>query len=480
MSLNWVEIDIILAELSLTGTYIRQIFQYDYRNIYFQLFSKQENTYVRICLEQGHTRLHTVVSRPGSRSASRTESRTGSRKVQPRFSEFLRSRIRGGRIISAAQIGHERIVQIEITRSSETTLLYLKLWGSASNVIACDSENTILEAAYRRPKRKECAGEIFQIPRTANINIKLLSARPALPEYNTYNQSIAAEYADDENVREQQKMVKDLIQYYTRQKNNLSKTIRTITGRQDSSESADRLQKCADIILTESRNIQRGDECIQATDFDGRAVTIPLDPSLSPSENAQKFYREAKKINARARRMNEEKADILQNFEEITHILQDLHTDPSPAILRKLSEEMRQKDSKARDLRKKDGRAKLTFESQGFQIVVGRNARDNEQLLRNFTRGNDTWLHTRDYPGAYVFIKQKPGKNIPLEVLLDAGNLAVHYSKAKNIGTADLYYTQVKYLRRPKKGKPGMVLPTQEKNLCVEVNNIRMKRLLGG
>ncbi len=72
-------------------------------------------------------------------------------------------------------------------------------------------------------------------------------------------------------------------------------------------------------------------------------------------------------------------------------------------------------------------------------------------------------LHTRDYPGGYVFIRNQPGKSVPLEVLLDAGNLALFYSKARQSGKGDLYYTQVKYLRRAKDGPTGLVLPTQEK-----------------
>jgi predicted ribosome quality control (RQC) complex YloA/Tae2 family protein len=78
-----------------------------------------------------------------------------------------------------------------------------------------------------------------------------------------------------------------------------------------------------------------------------------------------------------------------------------------------------------------------------------------------------------------VFIKAESGKSVPLETLLDAGNLAIHYSKAKKAEEADLYYTQVKYLRRPKEGKKGLVIPTQEKNLSVKLDRERLERLQG-
>jgi predicted ribosome quality control (RQC) complex YloA/Tae2 family protein len=116
--------------------------------------------------------------------------------------------------------------------------------------------------------------------------------------------------------------------------------------------------------------------------------------------------------------------------------------------------------------------------SGGFQIIAGRNAKENDDLLRHYVKGNDMWLHTRDFPGGYVFIKFRRDKTIPLEVLLDAANIAVLYSKGRNNPSVDLYYTQVKYLRRAKDGKTGLVLPTQEKNLTIKPDLARIARLL--
>ena len=88
------------------------------------------------------------------------------------------------------------------------------------------------------------------------------------------------------------------------------------------------------------------------------------------------------------------------------------------------------------------------------------------------------WMHTRDFPGGYVFIKFKKDKTIPLDVLLDAANLAVLFSKGKNDSQVDLYYTRVRYLRRAKNGKTGLVLPTQEKNITIKPDRNRIMRLL--
>jgi predicted ribosome quality control (RQC) complex YloA/Tae2 family protein len=108
---------------------------------------------------------------------------------------------------------------------------------------------------------------------------------------------------------------------------------------------------------------------------------------------------------------------------------------------------------------------------------VGRNAAENDELLRHNVKGSDWWLHVRDYSGGYVFIRAKKEKSVPLEILLYAGNLAVYHSKARKNGEADLYYTQVKFLRRAKNAPKGTVLPTQEKNLHIKIDAEKLRRL---
>ena len=119
----------------------------------------------------------------------------------------------------------------------------------------------------------------------------------------------------------------------------------------------------------------------------------------------------------------------------------------------------------------------LHYEIDGWTIIVGRTATENDELLRHYVKSLDMWLHTRDFAGGYVFIKARKDKTVPLEILLYAGNLAVYHSKARKNGQADLYYTQVKYLRRAKNGPKGLVLPTQEKNIFIKLDETKLRRL---
>ena len=127
----------------------------------------------------------------------------------------------------------------------------------------------------------------------------------------------------------------------------------------------------------------------------------------------------------------------------------------------------------------KEGRPGVWVKSNGWDIIIGRNAKENDEILRSYTRGSDVWMHTRDFSGGYIIIKAQKDRTVPLPVLLDGASLAIHFSKARKNGKADLYYTQVKYLRRVKGGKTGLVLPTQEKNLNATEDEERVRRILG-
>lgn len=119
----------------------------------------------------------------------------------------------------------------------------------------------------------------------------------------------------------------------------------------------------------------------------------------------------------------------------------------------------------------------LSLERNGWTILVGRSAKENDELLRRHVRGHDLWMHARDFAGSYVFVKAQAGKSFPLDIMLDAGNLALYYSKGRANGGGELYYTQAKYLRRAKDGPKGLVIPTQEKNLHVNLDEERLRAL---
>jgi predicted ribosome quality control (RQC) complex YloA/Tae2 family protein len=202
-------------------------------------------------------------------------------------------------------------------------------------------------------------------------------------------------------------------------------------------------------------------------------VRIKLDSRKSAAASAEGYYEQYRKAKNGLAEVRDEIAAGEKELEKLSATLERLLAETNPLILHKLLKNKGAKPAAAAD-RKRPG---LSFRRKDWLIIVGRDASENDALLRGQVKGKDLWLHARDFPGAYVFIKQRSGKTVPLDILLDAGNLALFYSKGRQNGEGDLFYTQVKFLRRAKNGPKGLVIPTQEKNLHVKMESGRLKEL---
>ncbi len=461
MSLNAAEIDQVLAELELPGHHIQKIIQYDFRNLYLQVFRPPAAWWLRVCLENPRVRFHA------------TERPPRARRSHQRFEDFLWARLRGGRIVAVEHVHRDRIVRLSVHRDGEETLVYLRLWGTRANVIVTDADGTILDAFFRKPAQGIETGATF-IPQPPEKPGKPRTVRP-VADGRTLNQQVEAEYREQEIAADRERLIGRCRRALEKQERRTAARLSEIEEGRSRKGAADRTRHIGDLILANLHLIRPGAEWADLPDYldDNRTVRVELDPTRSPTDNATAYYDRARRAEESAAFLDSSAESLSSRLERIRGRLAELESLELSA-LRELVASLEQRGGGDRGGSTLPG---LEFESQGFRILVGRNARENDELLRHATRGNDWWLHTRDYPGGYVFVRNRPGKSVPLEVLLDAGNLALFFSKARSARRADLYYTQVKYLRRAKDGPRGLVLPTQEKNLTVDLDDARLQRL---
>ncbi len=477
MSLNWKEIDLILEELQLENSSIQKIRQPDFRTLILDLYAPGNRQSLYISLAQGKTRLHRL--------------RTPVKNQVPlqRFAQFLRSRIKGGKITAAEQIAGERIVCLTIQRAGETTYLYLRMWGGAANIIATDADHNILDAFYRRPKRKEVSGEYFnpyeliEATKTGSNNGADKSRRFRVREYPasmSFNAFIEQEYFTRELDQKLNTLTERAEALLNKQLSNIETKLEELQDKCYASEELKGLKQTGDLIMANLHQIEAGSQWVRLNDFyhENAPVEIELNPDLSPQQNGEAYYQKYRKAKRQRSHLEEELENLEQSRRQLQHRAEHMFKIEDPEERRQALQDFIDEYSPKKGEKPSSASPGLRFQSGPFTLLVGRTARENDELLRRYVRGNDYWLHTRDYPGGYVFIKYIAGKSVPLETLLDAANLALHYSKGRSAGKAELYYTQVKYLRRAKEGKQGLLIPTQEKNLSIELDEDRIRRLL--
>jgi predicted ribosome quality control (RQC) complex YloA/Tae2 family protein len=467
MSLNWQEIDAVLAELNLGGRWLRKVRQPDFRRIILEFSSGADHSAIALVLVSPYVRIHRLA--PESRLPRALPK-------PPRFTAVLKSRIEGLRLSSLRQIGCDRIVRFTFERGGEPIYLDAKLWGNGANLILSGPDGIILDTYSRRPKRGEAPGEMWP-PEDIGRKQPDPNRYPLrnLPGEGDWNSRVEIFYRQLEADQDRESRIELWEAHLDRREAALKVKEQRIQTGQNLFQTQLKDGHWADIIMAHLHELSRGSKELEADDWDspGSVVCIPLDPKLSPRDNAEAYYKRQKRASRGLKRLGEDRQILLQtrkNIGELRSRIRDGKTLSDPF-------DSDPPDRKIRGNSTKDNLPGLWITRTPFLIVVGRNAKESDALLRRWARGNNLWLHARDYPGGHVFIRPPRGKSIPLDVLLDAGNLAVSYSKGKNSGEIDLYYTQVKHLRRPKDGKAGTVLPNHEKNLRVKLDPERLTSL---
>jgi len=484
-SLNWKEIDLVLSELDLPGSLIQEIHQPRHDRIVLHLFKAGAATMLLISLSSRFPRLHGLTQKIANPGAPL------------RFASFLRAHIRGGRIESAEQLRSpadpaqgERIVKLAVRRADELKVLWVRLWGAAANALLTDESGTILDAMYRRPKKNEVSGRKFdphaaagrQQAAEGGESSRLRAPRAyqvrELPGTGTFNERLEILFADTEGRGDRERAAAQAEAELEMSENKLLANLEKLRARLSKYADLERFRELGDLLMSNLHLVSKGDRWIRVQDFfhDNAEVEIELRPDLTPAQNAESCYDRHRKARLGRGKVREEIEDLEATLARVRAERAALASNPDPKSLERAATSA----AKARKPLHETDMPGLVFVSPPFRIIVGRTAAENDDLLRTRVRGNDWWFHARDWPGAYVFVKAQPGKSLPLETMLDAATLAVHFSKGKTSGQGDVYYTQVKYLRRVKGARRGTVLPTQEKNLHVKLDPDRIQRLKTG
>lgn len=464
MSLNWREIELIVSELPLKGSRLQGVTQHDFNAISFHFFHPVHRQWT----------LYTEVGTPSSRLHKLTRARAKLPKTQ-RFVQFLKANLVNCLVSEVAQTPGERFVDLTCTRGEDTMHLLLRFYsGAGANIIVTDDSYTILDLLLRRPRRGEASGLSFALPEPKEIDGAFPIRRRTK---GSFNEQIEEEYAAERNIRTLESLYERATLLYEKKARSLEHTLASLNTRIEQTRDFERYKHLGDLLSSNQHLIREGQTSLSVHDWEsGEEVEIPLDPTRSPRDAIQLYYESYQRSKGRyenalgeLKRVQEELRAHQAIFERALD--RSLPQEEALALLTSLVEE----SEKEPIVRPSVG---LVFQSGAYTLLVGRNAKENDELLRRHTRGNDWWVHTRDVPGGYVFIKYIKDKPPPLEVLLDAAYLAILYSKAKKAGKAELYYTQVKYLRRAKGAKMGTVLPTQERNLSVTLDEARLNVLL--
>lgn len=261
-----------------------------------------------------------------------------------------------------------------------------------------------------------------------------------------------------------------------REVSKLEKLIENLHGDLRRHGDATEWKKFGDLLLANASNAVREGDIFYVTDyFDAAApmLAIPVDNAATPTEAAEVFFRRYSKARNASQRVAERlkitEAKLCQAREWLKTVDRAIAAGDRAFLITAV--ETQPQINNRRPRKKTDAEfkgARRFASSEGYEILVGKKAADNDFLTFRVARSRDIWMHAADYPGSHVVIRKRGGADIPHHTLIEAAQVAAFYSDARGLGKAVVRYTEKKFVNKPKRAPAGRVSIADFKTVVVE------------
>ena len=219
-----------------------------------------------------------------------------------------------------------------------------------------------------------------------------------------------------------------------------------------------------ELLHTYGYQIEPGTKKATVTNYyDGQEITIPLDPQLTPMENAKKFFDRYQKLKRTAEALEVHLKETEDTQKHLLSALASLNFAETEEDLAMIREELisfgylKGKNEKKKKMSSKKSQPLHFVDANGFHIYVGKNNYQNDELTFRFASGNDWWFHAKGIPGSHVIVKSE-NRELPDDTFETAAAVAAYYSDGRDSDKVEIDYLQKKNIKKPPKAVPGFVI----------------------
>lgn len=429
---------------------------------------------------------------------------TAATAATPRaFAQYLRAHCGRARFGGVRTSLLDRRIGIRMSSRAGAFEIVLSILGPRSNLYLLDQEGVLLYAMrpLETTRRDLVLGSAWRdpegSPRSAGTD------RWASVPDDEYLEAVEATYAALERELEAETLARRLEQAFQKEADYLER--KAVNMLQDLGEAmqAEEYRHKGELLKLALHSIRAGDESVTVADYEsGKPMVIVLDPRLSAAENLAAYFKRYQKELRGADALREQLQIVRTAQDELAGLAGRLDGMLKPAghdleALRGMSAEPRvrkllsryypeRKRSAVRlpqpSMRGKEIPSRLYPKryrtEQGLEIWVGRNEEGNDYLTTRLARGNDLFFHLEGYPGSHVILRTEGKSDPPPQSILDACELAVHFSQLKSARRADVHVAPVKAVKKPKGAKPGLVQVTRGKTIHLRRDPKRLESIL--
>jgi len=258
----------------------------------------------------------------------------------------------------------------------------------------------------------------------------------------------------------------------------LAEREKKLVREQRNAEDAENLGKIAQMLTSSGRKLDQRYEAVDVTDYFNeppKEVRVELDPAITLRENIDRMFRRQQKAGRGKQIVSRQLADAHSRVAAIAERMRRLQAikdwDTWLAIAERISAE-RSADTTGSESPQQGTPRHKTLVVDGFEILIGRNSRENDILTFQVAGPEDFWMHVADYSGSHVVVRN-PAKDkiLPDNVLTKAAQLAAYFSQARNSSKVEVHYTRRKHVSKPRRAKAGLVKLSEFMSIRVEPRN---------
>lgn len=229
-------------------------------------------------------------------------------------------------------------------------------------------------------------------------------------------------------------------------------------------EKRDKYRIYGELLNTYGYDSRPGDKALTCMNYyDNEEITIPLDPTLSATENAKKYFDRYNKLKRTFEALSELTREVKAEIEHLESVSASLDIALQEEDLVEIREELiasgyiRYRGGKGKKV-KVTSRPFHYISSDGYSIYVGKNNYQNDQLTFQLATGNDWWFHAKGIPGSHVVVRCNGDDRLPDRTFEEAARLAAYYSRGRDQDKVEIDYIQKKHVKKPGGAKPGYVV----------------------
>lgn len=265
----------------------------------------------------------------------------------------------------------------------------------------------------------------------------------------------------------------DLERLIANEKEKNIKKIKKLEATLEDAKKAEQYQLYGELLTANIYMVQKGMKEITVINYydeNGASITIPLEPRKTPSENAQRYFTKYQKAKNSVNIVKEQIELAKTEAAYFDSLLQQVEA-ASPKDIEEIREELieggyiraRQKKGSKNKQNQKPLLEKYSS-TDGTEILVGKNNKQNDYLTNKVAARDEIWLHTKDIPGSHVVIRSKEPSD---ETIMEAAQIAAYFSKARNSSSVPVDFTRVRHVKKPAGAKPGFVIYEQQQTVYI-------------